>query len=253
MLVFADGALPGGWQPEFVKLIQAARPARDRQLRAFSGVKNEDASVWLHLFREEKAQLLKNEKKEAEQFLAAWELKPRRYKTKFQRSLFSGPTARKDAEEAERTRWIHELSLLVSGTPTPMGKLLAEKPGNVSMLGGGLRASTLRSRVRVLKKFFLWLVLSQNVVYPRKQVLYTNYLKAKLSDPCNRGALKNTNAAFVFLDEVSGTDESQRPTSAELCQVIFRELLSTSWTASKASPEDADVDARSNRNPGGKH
>ena len=93
--LIADGALPGGWQPEFVKLIQAARPARDRQLRAFSGVKNEDASVWLHLFREEKGQLLKNEKKEAEQFLAAWELKPRRYKTKFQRSLFSGPTARR--------------------------------------------------------------------------------------------------------------------------------------------------------------
>ena len=55
---------------------------------------------------------------------------------------------------------------------------------------------------------------------------YTNYLKAKLSEPCNRGALKNTNAAFVFLDEVTGTEESQRPTSAELYQVIFRELLS---------------------------
>ena len=41
----ADGALPGGWQSEFVKLVQAARPARDRQLRAFSRVKNEDASA----------------------------------------------------------------------------------------------------------------------------------------------------------------------------------------------------------------
>ena len=150
----ADGPLLGGWQPGFLKLVQAARPARDRQLRAFSRVKNENASVWLHSVREDKAHLLKNEKKEAEQFFAAWELKPRRYKSKFQKSLFSGLTARKDAEEVERTRWIHELSLLVSGTPTPMGKLLADKPRNVSMLGGGLRASTLRSRVRVLKKFF---------------------------------------------------------------------------------------------------
>ena len=86
--------------------------------------------------------------------MAAWEMKPRRYKTKFQRSLYAGPTARRDAEEAERTRWIHELSLIVSDTPTPMGALLAEKPGNVSMLGAGLRASTLRSRVSLLKKFF---------------------------------------------------------------------------------------------------
>ena len=98
---------------------------------------------------------MSNENREAEQFLAAEELKPRRYKTKFQRSLFPDPTARKDAEEAERTRWIHALSLVVTGTSTPTRKLLAEKPGNVSMLGGGLRASTLR----LLKKFFSWLVL----------------------------------------------------------------------------------------------
>ena len=44
--------------------------------------------------------------------MAAWEMKPRRYKTKFQRSLYAGQTARRDAEEAERTRWIHDLSLL---------------------------------------------------------------------------------------------------------------------------------------------
>ena len=142
--------------------------------------------------------------------MAAWEMKPRRYKTKFQRSLYAGPTARRDAEEAERTRWIHELSLIVSGTPTSMGALLVEKPGNVSMLGAGLRASTLRSRVRLLKKFFSWLVLSHRVVYPLEIKHYTDYLKATLSEPCNRGALKSTNSFFVFLNEV-----------------VFRELVST--------------------------
>ena len=194
-----------------MKLIQAARPARDRQLRAFSGVKNEDASVWLHLFREEKAQLLKNEKKEAEQFLAAWELKPRRYKTKFQRSLFSGPTARKDAEEAERTRWIHELSLLVSGTPTPMGKLLAEKPGNVSMLGGGLRASTLRSRVRVLKKFVLWLVLSHKCSVSKGTGTLHKLSEGEAVRTLQPRSTKKHDAAFVFLDEVTLMSHSAPP------------------------------------------
>ena len=79
-----------------------------------------------------------------------------------------------------------------------MGKLLAEKPGNVSMLGGGLRATTLRSRVRILMKFFLWLVLSHNVVYPRELEHYTNYLKAKLSEPCIRGALKKHECGLRF-------------------------------------------------------
>ena len=178
-----DGAIPEGWEPDFVKLMQVARQAGDRQLRAFSQVKNEDASVWLHEYHEKKAIAEMKEKQEAAQFMAAWEMKPRRYKTKFQRSLYAGPTARRDAEEAERTRWIHELSLIVSGTPTPMGALLAVKPGNVSMLGAGLRASTLRSRVRLLKKFFSWLVLSHRVVYPLEIEHYTDCLKAKLSEP----------------------------------------------------------------------
>ena len=39
----------------------------------------------------------RKEKQEAAQFMAAWEMKPRRYKTKFQRSLYAGQTARRDA------------------------------------------------------------------------------------------------------------------------------------------------------------
>ena len=170
----------------------------------------------------------RKEKQEAAQFMAAWEMKPRRHKTKFQRSLYAGPTARRDAEEAERTRWIHELSLIVSGTPTPMGALLAEKPGSVSMLGAGLRASTLRCQSPIAKEVFLVAShFSHRVVYSLEIEHYTDYLKAKLSEPCNRGALKSTNAAFVFFNEVTGTPETQRPTSRELYRVVFRELLST--------------------------
>ena len=53
---------------------------------------------------------------EADRAKAAWNQKPKRYKTRFERTLYSGPTPRKDAEEEERTRWVHELALLVSGS-----------------------------------------------------------------------------------------------------------------------------------------
>ena len=51
-----------------------------------------------------------------------------------------------------------------------------------------------------------------------------------------------------FLDEVTGTPESQRPTPSELHQVVFRELLATARQPAKASSAHAGVDARSNRN-----
>ena len=93
-----DGAIPEGWEIDFVNLVKVARQAGDRQLRALSQVKNEDASVWPHEYHEKRAIAERKEKQEAAQFMAAWEMKPRRFKTKFQRSLNAGPTARRDAE-----------------------------------------------------------------------------------------------------------------------------------------------------------
>ena len=50
-----DGAIPEGWETDFMNLVKVARQAGDRQLRAFSQVKNEDASVWLHEYHERRA------------------------------------------------------------------------------------------------------------------------------------------------------------------------------------------------------
>ena len=157
------------------------------------------------------------------------------------------PHLARTAEEEERTRWVHELALLVSGSDTPMGKLLSEQPGNVSVLGAGLRATTLRSKVRVLKKFFKWLALSHNVLFPTEISHFSDYLKLRLSEPCNRGALKNTNEAFGFLEEVTGMPEAQRRTSNELYQVVYRELRSSAlaWQTIQASTEDASDHHRS--------
>ena len=42
-------------------------------------------------------------------------------KSRLERSLHDGPTGRRDAEEAERQRWLHVLADLVRHSPTPMG------------------------------------------------------------------------------------------------------------------------------------
>ena len=65
---------------------------------------------------------------------------------------YSGPTAREDAENDERTRWITILSLLIESMQTSLGRLLVNRPGHFRLLGSGRRASTLRSRVREVRK-----------------------------------------------------------------------------------------------------
>ena len=83
----------------------------------------------------------------ADQFALAALEKSRRHQTPSP-TLYSGPTARKNAEEDERSRGVRVLAGLVRGTDTPMEQLLAEQAGNAQVLGGGRRASTLRDRVR---------------------------------------------------------------------------------------------------------
>ena len=80
----------------------------------------------------------------SEQLLVAADIRPKKFRTRLQRALYEGPTARKDAEIAERERWVYLLANLLRSTETPMGKLLRENPCNVQLLGGGRRAGTLR-------------------------------------------------------------------------------------------------------------
>ena len=152
----------------------------------------------------------KEAQREPDSFKAARNQKPRRDRTKFERTLHKGQTQRKDAEEEERTRWIHELALLVAGSQTPMGKLWLEEPSNVKVLGAVLKASALRSRVRHLRRFFSWLELTGGVRFPSELSQLTDYLWVRLSEPCNRGALKNTNEAFSFYEQVTGETHQQR-------------------------------------------
>ena len=44
----------------------------------------------------------------ADQMVIAADMRPKRFRTKWQRIVYDGPTARKDAESAERDRWSKE-------------------------------------------------------------------------------------------------------------------------------------------------
>ena len=130
-----------------------------------------------------------------DQLLVAADIRPRRFRSKWQQACFECPTARKDAEAAERSRWISLLADLLRNTTTPMGRLLRENPANSQLLGGGRRAGTLRSRVRALQKFLSWLALAHNLTFPVKWRQLVDHMQVRLSV---RGSLKLIHLSYIY-------------------------------------------------------
>ena len=151
------------------------------------------------------------------------DLKPRKFRTKWQRAVDDGPTARKDAELAERDRWVQLLAILLRSTDTPMGRFIRENQSNVQLLGGGRRAGTLRSRVRTIQKFIGWLTTAHGISFPNHWRKLTEYLQVRYSEPCVRGALKLVHSSYIFLQEVAGIED--KLTDTAMYSVSLKELM----------------------------
>ena len=74
--------------------------------------------------QEGKARLERHSK---DQFLLAAIQKPSVFRTRFQKISYEGATARKGAEDDERSRWLHILAGIVQNTDSPMARLLRER------------------------------------------------------------------------------------------------------------------------------
>ena len=137
----SGGLLPEGFEDSFVKLAQKARPARKRIQKRIATMSPMDFGQEL---RERQAANLRAEemrKTATEQLIHASGRVPKKARTRLAMMSFSGPTARQDAERAEKSRWLAHLASLLVGTQTPLG--LVEKPAACNSMGLGLRSGTL--------------------------------------------------------------------------------------------------------------
>ena len=110
-------------------------------------------------------------------------------------------------------------------TPTPMGKILGDEPGSLQLLGAGRRASTLRSRVRAVRRYLTWLALNHDVGYPRELEHVTGNLQARQTEPCTSNALRGAHTATAFMEEVSGVEQASKFTASQVYSIIQREIL----------------------------
>ena len=70
---------------------------------------------------------------------------------------------------------------LLRGTIALVGQLLLEKTGAVQMLGGGRRASTLRSRVRAMRRYMARQARNSEVAFLRELVHDVAFPKVRSS------------------------------------------------------------------------
>ena len=158
-----------------------------------------------------------------DQLVIAAERKPRRFRTKWQQAINAGPTARKDAESAERDRWLSLPADLLRNTDTSMGRLHRENLASSQLLGGGRRAGTLSSFTSADEPNMSWLARSCSQHHGSNTLM--EYLQVRFSEPCVRGSLKLVHSSFVFLHEVAGVRD--RLTDAALCDVSKKDLLAS--------------------------
>ena len=156
-----DGA-GRGFEQEFTSLgpmIKSAATRNDRRHAGLDDVQN-GCTCTTKEIRERWVQV---QKPSMDQFILVTTLKTKRYRAR-QKWQFDGPTEREDAEDSKGSRWIQVVADILRGTLAPMGKLLSGQPAETQQLGGGRRASTLRSRLRALRSFLRWLALHHELV-----------------------------------------------------------------------------------------
>ena len=165
----ADKVVPDGFLFDFLHLSQGISSAAHRQASRLARVTDVEAALFVHGEQVKMKDQACEEKAAVDTFVAAASVPPTRYKSHLQFARFQGPSARKDAEESERQRWLQLLAKLIVGTDTPMGRLLQSRQGDISLLGAGRRAGTLRSRVRNIRHFLAWLAINHGITYPRNR------------------------------------------------------------------------------------
>ena len=98
-----DGALPDGLLPSLSPFSTALGASATSNIRTLPSMSNPSAVLWLHQHRQAKKQEEKNVKQASDQFLLAIGDRPRKYRTRLERTLFDGLTAQRNAADAQVT------------------------------------------------------------------------------------------------------------------------------------------------------
>ena len=102
----SDRAIPVGFLAEFLTLEQSLNLSSKRAINIAASLSDAEAERLLVLNKKQRDTQILNSSTASDLLVLAAELKPRKFRSKWQRIVYEGPTERKDMENAERSRWV---------------------------------------------------------------------------------------------------------------------------------------------------
>ena len=171
----ADGGLPSGYKKELSSLgpiLESAAQCQDRKIRDLSNV---EASVFLKQREERSA---KDAKTSADQFLLASKV----YVTSATQPL-CGTDSPKGCRRKEKGPLGGSVGSHAGSHTYVHGKIARGQAWYPPAPRGWPAGSTLRSRVRAVRRYLNWLALNHDTGYPREFEHVTGYLQGRQSEP----------------------------------------------------------------------
>ena len=152
-----------------------------------------------------------------------------RWPTKLRKARESeaGPDARAAAEQRERERWVTGLIEVLNAAGLPIveqAEAAADPTAVMRLAAAGLRASTLRKRVRTWRHIRAWLGQVYGVTFPASIDMFLDYLRTRAEEPCAKSVLQGAMSALAFMEsagrvegeEALATQKALRSGLAEL-------------------------------------
>jgi hypothetical protein len=153
-----------------------------------------------------------------------------RWPTSLERRLAStvGPKARQDLEEKEKGKWARRLHSLVVSACLPTSQRLGLLNSDDEIrrkCARGIRASTLRSRVRAAEKISKWSQLSKGVDWLRDEEDFENYLTDLLLENRARSVFEEARLGFMMVETVGGVPESSQLSRKATIKALVKDLI----------------------------
>jgi hypothetical protein len=153
-----------------------------------------------------------------------------RWPTSLERRLASavGPKARQDLEEKEKGKWARRLHSVVVSARLPSSQRLVLMTSDDEVrrrCPRGIRASTLRSRVRAAEKISKWSQLSRESPWPRDEDGLENYLTDLLLENRARSVFKEARLGFMMVETVWGVTESSQLSRRSTIKALAKDLI----------------------------
>ena len=137
----------------------------------------------------------------------------RKWPTRLRRKLVSadGVDARAKAEEDERNQWITEARSMIRHAKLPIAEVAEKSLKPESIWAGipqGLRARTLRRRVRDWQKAARFFTRSSGTPWPRDVASLLHYMQVLENGEVPLSAMQNMMFACSFMEKAGGVDKT---------------------------------------------